>query len=116
MITSEIKMTHEINRVQLESLPVSVEHVRKATCVDPILSRVLENTLTGWPTEQVDESINPYFNKGHEMTVEEKCLLWGMRIIIPPPLQEQVLDDLHTGHPGIVCLKALSRIHVVAWN
>ena len=72
MITSEIKMTHEINRVQLESLPVSVEHVRKATCVDPILSRVLEYTLTGWPTEQVDESIKPYFNKGHEMTVEEK--------------------------------------------
>lgn len=32
----------QINRVQLESLPVSVAHVGKATRVDPILSRMLE--------------------------------------------------------------------------
>ena len=103
---------HEINQVHLESLPVSVKHVHRATCVDPILSRVLEYTLTGWPTEQVDESIEPYFNKRHELTVEENCLLWGMRVIIPPPLRERVLDELHAGDLGIVRMKALFRIHM----
>ena len=111
-VRNENDEIHEINRVQLESLPVSVEHVLKATHADPILSIVLEYTLTGWSTEQVDESIKQYFNKHHEMTVKENCLLWAMCIIIPLPLRERVLDKLHTSHPGIVHIKALSKIHV----
>ena len=46
-VRNENDEIHEINRVQLESLPVSVEHVRRATRVEPILSRELEYTLTG---------------------------------------------------------------------
>ena len=103
---------HEINRVQLESLPVLGEHVRKTTRADSILSRVLEYTLTGWQTEQADESIKPYINKRHEMTIEERCVLLGMRGIIAPPLRERVLDELHAGNQGIVCMKALSSIRM----
>ena len=103
---------NEIHQLQLESLPVSVDQVRKATRSDPILSRVLEYALTGWPTEVTSEAIKPYFNKRNEITVEENCLLWGMRVVIPRPLQARVLDELHEGHPGIVRMKALARAHV----
>lgn len=41
-VRNENDEIQQINRVQLESLPVSVAHVRKATRVDPILSRMLE--------------------------------------------------------------------------
>ena len=37
-VRNENDEIQEINQVQLESLPISVAHVRKATRVDPILS------------------------------------------------------------------------------
>ena len=86
-VRNEHDEVHEIHQLQLESLPVSVDQVRKATRSDPILSRVLEYALTGWPTEVTSEAIKPCFNKRNEITVEENCLLWGMRVVIPRPLQ-----------------------------
>ena len=47
----------------------NVDHVRKATQTDPILSRVLQYTMTGWPDKQTAPEITQYFNKRHEITV-----------------------------------------------
>ena len=53
-----------------------------------------------------------FFSKRHEITVEDGCLLWGIRVIIPSQPRERVLYELHTGHPGIVRMKSLARLHV----
>ena len=58
------------------------------------------------------ETFNPVFSKRHEITVEDGCLLWGIRVIIPSQPRERVLYELHTGHPGIVRMKSLARLHV----
>ena len=89
-VRNEHDEVHEIHQLQLESLPVSIDQVRKATRSDPILSRVLEYALTGWPTEVTSEAIKPYFNKRNEITVEENCLLWGMRVVIPQDREQAV--------------------------
>ena len=52
------------------------------------------------------------FSKRHEITVEDGCLLWGIRVIIPSQPRERVLYELHTGQPGIVRMKSLARLHV----
>ena len=64
----EVKL---INLLQIESLPLNVGHIRKATQTDPILSRVLQYTMTGWPDKQTAPEITQYFNKRHEITVED---------------------------------------------
>lgn len=40
------------------------------------------------------------------------CLLWGVRAVVPSKLQQQVLPELHQGHPGIVRMKNLARSYV----
>ena len=59
--TDEVKL---INKLQIESLPLSVDQIRKATRADPILSRVLEFTMSGWPeqptTEEIKEPFSPH--------------------------------------------------------
>ena len=95
-----------INLLQIESLPMDVDHVRKA------LSRVLQFVMTGWPEKPIAPEVTQYFNKRHEITVEDGCLLWGICVIIPTQLRERVLHELHTGHPGIVRMKSLARLHV----
>ena len=100
-----------VNILQIESLPLSAEQIRKTTRADPVLSRVLEYTLTGWPEERSPE-IAAYYQKHHEITIENRCLLWGIRVIVSKSFHERVLKELHSGHPGIVRMKSLARLHV----
>lgn len=47
------------------------------------------------------------------MSIENGCLLWGSRIIVPKKLQPDILKYLHANHPGIVATKAYARSY--AW-
>lgn len=38
--------------------------------------------------------------------------MWGIKVIIPNKLQGKVLEELHTGHIGIVKMKALARSRI----
>ena len=82
-----------INLLQVESLPMDVDHVRKATQNDPMLSRVLQFVMKGWPEKPIAPEVTQYFNKRHEITVEDGYLLRGIRVIIPTQLQQRVLHE-----------------------
>jgi hypothetical protein len=53
---------------------------------DPILCKVKNYTQKGRP-EQIPENLKIYHSKMAELIVEEGCLLWGGRVIIPPLLE-----------------------------
>ena len=67
--------------------------------------------MEGWP-DSVTPELQPYFTRRHELSVEAGCLMWGMKVIVPTKLQNRVLAELHTSHPGIVKMKSLARTHV----
>lgn len=43
------------------------------------------------------------------MPIDQKCLLWGSRVVIPSKLQPVVLNLLHEQHPGVSRMKMLAR-------
>ena len=90
---------------------VSHKSIRRQTEQDITLSKVVRFVRDGWPTS-VEPDLVPYKSKQEGLTVEQGCLLWGTRIIIPPKLQKQVLTELHSTHPGIVKMKLLARSYV----
>lgn len=97
---------------QIESLPVTSLVIRRATQRDPILNKVKRYTQNGWP-EHIPQVLRTYHPKVTELTVEEVCLLWGGRVIIPASLKEDVVAELHKEHMGVSKMKALARSH--AW-
>ena len=97
------------NLSQIDSLPVSASDVKRETRRDPTLSKVLDLTLNGWTDKPQDERLKPYYTRRNELSVENGCLMWGIRVIIPIKLRNKVLDELHEGHLGIVKMKELSR-------
>ena len=99
------------NLQQIETLPVDAKQLKQATLSDPLLSKVLLYTQKGWPAEYSGE-LKPYFHKRHELSVEAGCLLWGVRVVVPPVHQTKVLKELHCTHPGMVRMKGLARAHV----
>uniref|UniRef100_A0A183F4I7 RNA-directed DNA polymerase n=1 Tax=Heligmosomoides polygyrus TaxID=6339 RepID=A0A183F4I7_HELPZ len=50
-----------------------------------------------------------YYNRRDSLSTLKGCLLLADRVVIPAQLQPRVLRQLHTGHPGIVRMKALAR-------
>ena len=76
-----------------------------------MLSKVVEYIMTGWP-HHVDDDLKLFKMKELELTVEDGCVLWGRRVVIPAKHQHLVLNELHSGHQGIVKSKSLARLHV----
>lgn len=102
-----------LNKAQINGLPITAKVIRRETLRDPVLSRIMNWVIHGWPTEQNwTQEYQPYHRRRNELTVEEGCLLWGVRTVIPSKFQGTLLEELHVSHPGMVRMKALARNHV----
>ena len=90
---------------------MTASDIQRWTERDKELSRVLQYVQQGWPTEG-DAELEPYSSRRLELSCFNGCILWGLRIVIPPPGREAVLQELHEGHPGMTRMKSLSRMYV----
>lgn len=99
------------NVAQISVLPVSVVQVCKATREDPVLSKVVSYLKSGWPLK-LHDLVKPYFSCRDELSLEEGCVLWGIRVIVPMKLQSLVLTMLHEEHVGMVKMKTIACSYV----
>ena len=98
----------------LQSTPVQdSRQIRLWTDRDPVLSKVRRLVQTGWKYSD-DENLKPYLKRKSELSVQNSCILWGDRVIIPKAGREKTLEILHDGHPGITRMKQLAR-SIVWW-
>ena len=96
------------NIAQIQALPVTFEQVQIQTKQDPLLKKLSQYVMQGWPKE-VDDDLKPYHKREKEISLEHGCLLWGIRVIVPKALQTKLLESLHENHPGITRMKTLAR-------
>ena len=95
----------------LQTTRVKVDNIRQWTSRDPVCSKVKRYILQGWPAHltKEEENLKPYYHRRDELSVEEGCILWGQRVVVPPQGRTILLDELHLGHPGICRMEALAR-------
>ena len=97
-----------------ETLNTSLVHaaqIRSWVDKDPLLARVRENVRHGWQTT-TEAAMGPYQLRKHELSMQDGCLLWGSRVVVPPQGRGMVTRLLHEGHPGICRMKRLARGYV----
>ncbi|UYV72243.1 K02A2.6-like, partial [Cordylochernes scorpioides] len=94
----------------VEELPITAEEIATETEKDEVLSLAKFYTQQGWP-EKVADHLRPYFQRKLELTVDRECLVWGMRVVIPPSLRIKMLNCLHETHSGMNKMKAVARSH-----
>lgn len=92
-----------------DDLPVSAQEISAETHKDPVLGKVLNYTMNGWPKHNSDENLKDYFSRRRELTVDQGCILWGLRVVIPPRYRERLVKELHQEHTGIVRMKSVAR-------
>lgn len=67
-----------------------------------------------WPVRnKIPPALCPYYQYRTEFSVVDDVLMKGCRIVIPPPLQKEVIDFIHIGHQGIV--KCRRRAQISVW-
>ena len=71
-----------------EGCPVTVSSIRAWTAKDPILARVKGLILGGWPAGDIKLSgeLRIYQQRAMELSVQDGCVMWGSRVVIPLPL------------------------------
>ena len=91
-------------------LPPTFQDIKLAMKRDVTLSRVLDYIKRGWPSpKEVLSNVQPYVQHQTKLFVENDCLLWGTRVVIPKSLQDTLLKSLHDNHPGITRMKTVAR-------
>ncbi|XP_062401725.1 LOW QUALITY PROTEIN: uncharacterized protein K02A2.6-like [Sardina pilchardus] len=97
----------------MNGTPVQVKQIRDWTRRDRILSRIQQWMRQGsWPVTCTDPELQPYVRRQHELSMEDGCILWGSRVIIPPQGRETMIEELHEAHPGASRIKMLARSYV----
>ena len=85
----------------VEELPVTAVNIATETRKDNTLATVYQYVMEGWPHKIQEGALKPYYQHKDQLATEQGCfLLWGVRVIIPPTLQAQLLNELHVSHPG----------------
>ena len=81
---------------------------------DATLSRVLDYVKRGWPKE-VPNDVQPYVQRQTELSIENDCLLWGTRAVIPKSLQDTLLKSLHDNPPGTCTTRMKAVVRSYFW-
>ncbi|XP_065182445.1 uncharacterized protein K02A2.6-like [Sycon ciliatum] len=97
------------NMAQIDPLPVTAVEVARHTARAPVLAKVLAGVRDGWSHSPTDGDMQPFARRKNELGLHQGCLMWGIQVVIPPLLRKRVLEELHTGHPGMVRMKSLAR-------
>ena len=98
-------------------LPASKEYLKRfhqQQSEDSICSKLSTYLSTGWPSKySLPHFLKPYWTVCGELSLHEGLLLYGSQIVIPTPLQKQILQKIHYGHQGIQ--RCRLRISTSVW-
>ncbi len=67
--------------------------------------------MTGWPNK-VNPELQPLSCRKAELSIQNNCLLWGNRVIIPTDCKKKLISELHSEHVDASCMKQLARSYL----
>ena len=69
----------------LDTTPIISAMMREWTHKDPVLAQVVRLLEEGWPNTVKSEELLPYYHRRMELSLQNGCVLWGARVLIPAP-------------------------------
>ena len=77
---------------------------------DATMQLLIQQLIQGWPNhcKEVDTALNKYWAPRDDISIEDGCIAYLCRLIIPPNLRKSCIKSLHRGHPS------MSKMHLRA--
>ena len=87
---------------QLPATKDRLDAYREAQAEDSVCSQLIKFSQTSWPEKhKLSGELKKYWSVRDDLTVCDKLLLYGTRIVVPKQLQHETLCKIHHGHQGI---------------
>lgn len=112
-IKLEMKILQVIN-TNLQNLPVTFENLLASYATDNQMQTLIELIASHWQnfSNTSDTELQIFHNRRELLSISNKIVLFGDRIVIPLAFRSQIVHQLHKSHPGIVRMKNLARSYV----
>ena len=80
-----------------------LEQIRCETARDVNLKYTMDYVMDGWPEHRQDVKLaaREFFGVRNELSIHDRLLLRGDRIVIPFSMRNEMLERIHDGHQGI---------------
>ena len=90
--------------------PIQVSMICEEQKKDATMQILIQQLFQGCPNhcKEVDPGLNKYWALRNDMSIEDGCIAYLGRLIIPPNLIKSCKESLHRGHPG------MSQMHLRA--
>ena len=85
-----------------------LESIRNAVSFDEVLLLLTDMIMYGWPENNSDVpiSVMPYYHVRDELSVQDKLVFKGDRVVIPLSLRKEIKQAIHSCHVGVEsCLR-----------
>ena len=88
------------------NLPVSsteIDLICEETSKDPTLTLLRHYIHMGWPNDHriLPQELYMFWNYREDLSMENRLITKGVRLLIPSTLRKKVLEQIHNGHLGI---------------
>ena len=111
----DVKAYVDAAEMERPASPEKIEQIKCATASDPQLRRVLDYTISRWPkyAKDVQEEIRQYRAVRGELSAVDGKIIYHNHLVIPSPLQSEVLERIHDGHQGMT--RCRERANMSIW-
>ena len=82
---------------------IQVSRICEEQKQDATLQLLILQLIQGWPNhrKEVDPALNKYWALRDDISIEDGCIAYLGRLLIPPNLRKSCMESLHRGHPGM---------------
>ena len=101
------------------NLPVSstdIDLIHEETSKDPTLTLLKHYIHIGWPSECriLPQELHTFWNYREDLSMENRLVTKGVRLLIPSTLRRKVMEQIHDGHLGIEKCMLKARESILA--
>lgn len=118
-VIASINFEHQLFQIvnkTLDTIPVKYDKLKIAYNDDAVMQQLIKCISSDWKnfdsTSESFPELRRFFNRKDLLSITNEIVLLGDRVVIPSSLRENIVKQLHKGHPGMDRMKNLARMHV----
>lgn len=103
-----------LDDIQIDMMNFSAtkqQDIREHTLDDHVLSKLAQIIHEGWPEtrQQLPIELRDFWSYREQLGLQDGIIFKGRQVLIPRPVQNDILMQLHDGHQGIDKTRRLAR-------
>ena len=93
---------------------ITWEKVQQETVNDPMMLQLLEAVEEGFSVKRISDlpDLKPYAKLKQSLSAVDDVVLYKNRVVVPPTLREQILENLHSAHQGVSSMVSRAQASV----